>query len=38
MTSTLPIGIIGSVVSLLAATLYQGNTDKNQKLWIIISI
>jgi hypothetical protein len=26
MTSTLPIGILGSVVSLLAATLYQGNT------------
>jgi hypothetical protein len=27
MTSTLPKGIIGSVASLLAATLYQGNPD-----------
>ena len=28
MTSTLPIGTIGSVASLLAATLYQGNPDR----------
>ena len=32
MTSTLPKGIIGSVASLLAATLYQGNPDRNHKL------
>jgi hypothetical protein len=38
MTSTLPRGTCGSVVSLLAATLYQGNPDKNNKLWNIISI
>ena len=31
MTSTLPKGTIGSVVSLLAATLYQGNPDRNHK-------
>ena len=29
MTSTLPKGTLGSVVSLLAATLYQGNPDRN---------
>jgi hypothetical protein len=37
MTSTLPKGIIGSVASLLAATLYQGNPDRNDKLWNIVS-
>ena len=33
MTSTLPKGTIGSVVSLLAATLYQGNHDRSHNLW-----
>ena len=33
MTSTLPKGTLGSVASLLAATLYQGNPDRNHKLW-----
>jgi purine-nucleoside phosphorylase len=28
----LPIGTLGSVGSLLAATLYQGNPDRNHKL------
>jgi hypothetical protein len=37
MTSTLPKGTLGSVASLLAATLYQGNPDKNYKLWNIVS-
>jgi hypothetical protein len=37
MFSTLPKGILGSVASLLAATLYQGNPDRNHKLWNIIS-
>ena len=37
MTPTLPKGTFGSVASLLAANLYQGNTDKNHKLWNIIS-
>jgi len=37
MTSTLPKGILGSVASLLAATLYQGNPDRNHKLWKIVS-
>jgi hypothetical protein len=37
MTSTLPKGTIGSVASLLAITLYQGNTDRNHKLWNIVS-
>jgi hypothetical protein len=37
MTSTLPKGTIGSVASLLAATLYQGNPDRNHKLWNIVS-
>ena len=32
-TSTLPKGTLGSVASLLAATLYQGNHDRNHKLW-----
>ena len=27
----------GSVASLLAATLYQGNSDRNHKLWNIVS-
>jgi hypothetical protein len=27
ITSTWPIGTLGAVVSLLAATLYQGNPD-----------
>ena len=35
MTSTSPIGTFGSVAYLLAATLYQGNPDGNQKLWNI---
>jgi hypothetical protein len=37
MTSTLPKRILGSVASLLAATLYQGNHDRNHKLWNILS-
>jgi hypothetical protein len=37
MTSTLPKRTLGSVVSLLAATLYQGNPDRNHKLWNIVS-
>jgi hypothetical protein len=37
MTSTLPKGKLGSVASLLAATLYQGNPDRNHKLWNIVS-
>jgi hypothetical protein len=32
MTSTLPKGTLDSVASLLAATLYQGNPDRNHKL------
>jgi hypothetical protein len=32
MTSTLPKGTLGSVASLLASTLYQGNPDRNHKL------
>jgi hypothetical protein len=32
MTSTLPKGTLSSVASLLAATLYQGNPDRNHKL------
>jgi hypothetical protein len=32
MTSTLPKGTLGSVASLLAATLYQGKPDRNHKL------
>jgi hypothetical protein len=31
MTSTLPKGTLGSVASLLAATLYQRNPDRNHK-------
>ena len=37
MTSTSPKGTLGSVASLLAATLYQGNPDCNHKLWNIVS-
>jgi hypothetical protein len=37
MNSTLPRGTPGSVVSLLAVPLYQGNPDKNHKLWNIVS-
>ena len=37
MTSTLPKGTFGSVASLLAATLYHGNPDRNHKLWNIVS-
>jgi hypothetical protein len=37
MTSTLPKGTLGSVASLLAATLYQGNPDRNHKLYNIVS-
>ena len=37
MTSTLSKGTLGSVASLLAATLYQGNLDRNHKLWNIVS-
>ena len=33
---TLPRGTIALVVSLLAATLYQGNSDTNHKLWNIV--
>jgi hypothetical protein len=34
---TLPKGTLGSVASLLAGTLYQGNPDMNHKLWNIVS-
>ena len=37
MTSTYAIGILGSVGSLLAATLYQGITEGNHKPWDIVS-
>ena len=37
MTSTLPKGTLGSVASLLAATLYQEHPDRNHKLWNIAS-
>ena len=37
MTSTLPRGTLGSVASLLAATLYQGNSDRKHKLLNIVS-
>jgi hypothetical protein len=37
MTSTLPKGTLGSVASLLAATLCQGHPDRNHKLWNIVS-
>ena len=35
MTSTYPRGTLVSVASLLAAILYQGNPDRNHKLWEI---
>jgi hypothetical protein len=37
MISTLPKGTLVSEASLLAATLYQGNPERNHKLWNIIS-
>jgi hypothetical protein len=37
MISTEPLGTLGSLASLLAATLYKGNHDRNHKLWNIIS-
>jgi hypothetical protein len=37
MTSTYLRGTLDSVVFLLAATLYQGNPDRNHKLWNIVS-
>jgi hypothetical protein len=37
MTSTLPKGTLGSLASLLAATLYQENPNRNHKLWNIVS-
>ena len=36
MASTLPIGTLGSVVSLLAAALIKENHDMNNKLWNIV--
>ena len=36
MTSTLPKGTLGAVDSLLAATLYKGIRDRNNKLWNIL--
>jgi hypothetical protein len=35
--STLSKGTLGSVASLLSATLYQRNPDMNHKLWNIVS-
>jgi hypothetical protein len=37
MTSTSPRRTLGSVDSLLAATLYQGNPDTNHLFWNIVS-
>ena len=37
MTSILPKGTLGSVASLSAATLYQGNPYRNHKLWNVVS-
>ena len=37
MTSTKPKEKFGSVAPLLAATIYQGNPDRNHKLWNIVS-
>jgi hypothetical protein len=37
MTSILPKGTLCSVASLLAAALYQGNPDRNHKVWNIVS-
>jgi hypothetical protein len=35
MTSTLPLRTLGSAASLLAATLYNGNHNRNHKFWNI---
>ena len=37
MTSTLPRGTLDSVASLLAASLYQGNPDRNHNFWNTLS-
>ena len=37
MTSISPKGTISSVASVLAATIDQGNPDRNHKLWNIVS-
>ena len=37
MISTLTSGTIGSIASVLAAILYQGNPHRNHKLWNIVS-
>jgi len=37
MTNILPLVSLVSVATLLAATLYQGNPDRNNKLWNIAS-
>jgi hypothetical protein len=37
MTSTLPRGTLGSVASLLAASLYQGNPGRNRNFWNTLS-
>jgi len=37
VTSTYQRGTLGSVASLLAATTYQGNLDRNHKRWNIVS-
>jgi hypothetical protein len=37
MTSTQPLGTLCSVASLLAATLNQGNHDRNHNHWNIVS-
>ena len=36
MISGKPLGTIGTVASLFTVTLYQGNHDRNNKLWIIV--
>jgi hypothetical protein len=37
MTSTLPRGTLVSVASLLAASLYQRNPDRNHNFWNTLS-
>jgi hypothetical protein len=37
ITSTYLRGTLGSIASLLAATLYQGNPDRIHKFWNIVS-
>ena len=37
MISTWPRGTLGSIAHLLATTLYQGNPERNHKLWNIVS-